>query len=140
MGTSRHESYGNDITPPSCSVAKVLPPRVSGKPLSIDHFNSCKKLSQTYQLVNLMEIFKTANTQKTLFSFAKGWNFIVTCFWEASGFGNLTRYFNPIWQIWKYIREEIPWIIENLAEVGCLTGNSSVSKVFNRQYLSLKSF
>ena len=32
MGASRHESYGNDITPPSCSVAKVLPPRVSGKP------------------------------------------------------------------------------------------------------------
>ena len=30
MGASRHESYGNDITPPSCSVAKVLPPRVSG--------------------------------------------------------------------------------------------------------------
>ena len=32
MGASRHESYGNDITPPSRSVAKVLPPRVSGKP------------------------------------------------------------------------------------------------------------
>ena len=30
MGAPRHESYDNDITPPSRSVAKVLPPRVSG--------------------------------------------------------------------------------------------------------------
>ena len=32
MGASRRGSYGNDITPCSRSVAKVLPPRVPGKP------------------------------------------------------------------------------------------------------------